>query len=287
MPFGRYRLIHETRRVSMMPFVSRLSHDFGGLAFVCDPRDSVAREACYSGSYEPQETQIASRLLRMGDVFVDVGANWGYFTLVAAAAVGPAGRVRAFEPEPRLFELLRRNLELNGLRWAQACRIAIAEHAGRLPFAAFAAESGNWGVSHAVTSDAPSDFHVEAAPLDDVLDEAGISSVRLTKIDVEGGEAAVLAGMRRGLESGRFQYVLLECHPQLLADRGCDESSVLQPLVVTGYRVWTVVHTPAVHRLAARNRLPATAMLRPYVHGAFAGAWPHLVAAAPGVPDIV
>jgi FkbM family methyltransferase len=286
MPVGRYRLIHESRRLALAPFVAHLSSDLGGLAFQCDPRDSVAREVCYTGFYEPQETQLASRILRAGDAFADVGANWGYFTLAAARCVGPAGRVLAFEPEPRLFELLRHNLALNGFDFVDARHAAIADRRTSLPFSAFVAAGDNWGLSHAAVPGEKADFHIETVALDDVLDESRIERVRLTKIDVEGGELAVLAGMRRGLHAGRYSYVMLECHPALLASRGQTEDDVLRPLIDAGYRLWTIPHSPQLHRRAARQRLAVQDLLRPYVAGSFAHEWPHLLACAPGAPDL-
>jgi FkbM family methyltransferase len=285
LPIGRYRLIYESRRFPTAPFVAHLSPRLGALAFHCDPRDSVAREVCYTGLYEPQETQLASRLVRAGDVFVDVGANWGYFALAAAHWVGPSGRVLAFEPEPRLFDLLSANLRINGLAWVEAHRRAVAAERGTLRFSAFVTGSDNWGRSHSVASGAAADFESDAVALDDVLDDAGIDRVQLTKIDVEGGEIDVLTGMRRGLQSGRYRYLLVECHPDLLAQRGHDEAAALRPLVEAGYRLWAIVHTPHVHRLAARKLLPAAALLRPYVPGSFQGDWPHLLAAAPGAAE--
>jgi len=286
MPVGRYRLIHESRRVALAPFVAHLSSELGGLAFHCDPRDSVAREVCYTGVYEPQETQLASRLLRAGDVFADVGANWGYFTLAASRRVGPTGRVLAFEPEPRLFDLLRHNLSLNGLDFVDVRRVAIADRRTSLPFTAFVAGGDNWGLSRATVSGEKADFHVETAALDDVLDESQIARVRLTKIDVEGGELAVLAGMRRGLHAGRYPYVMLECHPALLAARGHNEEDVLRPLIDAGYRLWTIRHSPQLHRRAARTHLGVRDLLRPYVPGSFVHEWPHLLACAPEAPDL-
>ena len=285
LPMGRYRLIHESRRFGIAPFVAHLSPELGGLAFHCDPRDSVAREACYTGLYEPQETQLVSRLLHPGDVFVDVGANWGYFTLAAAHRVGKAGRVVAFEPEPRLFDLLTANVALNQLTSVDTHRLAVAESRGSLSFEAFSADSDNWGQSRAVTAGADADFHADAVALDDVLDDEDIARVQVTKIDVEGGEAEVLAGMERGLHRGRYRYLLVECHPALLAQRGHDETDTLRPLTEAGYRLWSILHRPDVHRLAAKRRLPAGDLLRPYVAGSFDGAWPHVLAAAPGTPD--
>ena len=285
MPLGRYRLIYESRRFATAPFMARLAPDLGALAFQCDLRDSVAREVCYTGRYEPQETQLASRLLRRGDVFVDVGANWGYFTLAAAHWDGDSGRVLAFEPEPRLFKLLRMNLEANALRQVVPRRLAIADGAGRIPFTAFAASGDNWGQTHTVDTGTTPDFVADAAALDDVLDAKVIDRVALTKIDVEGGEAAALAGMQRGLRAGRYAYILIECHPLLLRRRGHGEQDTLRPLLDARYRLWTIPHTPQLHRLAARRQLSTCELLRAYVPGAFDASWPHLLAAAPGAPD--
>jgi len=286
MPAGRYRLIHESRRLAIAPFVAHLSPDLGGLAFHCDPRDSLAREVCYTGLYEPQETQLASRIVTRGDVVVDVGANWGYFTLAASHWTGVSGRVLAFEPEARLFELLQRNVALNGLRHVEAHQVAVAEQRGSVPFTAFIDTSDNWGLSRMACPDAAADFLADSVALDDVIDASAIERVQLTKIDVEGSEAAVLAGMRRGLHARRYRYILIECHPALLAQRGHREEDTLAPIVDAGYRVSTIVHTPQLHILATRKRLPAAQLLRPYVHDAFAADWPHLLAAAPGAPDL-
>ena len=285
MPFGRYWLVDQLRRFVVPPFMMRLPPELGGFAFHCDQRDSVSREVCFTGCYEPQETQLASRLLHAGDVFVDVGANWGYFTLAGAHWVGAGGRVIAFEPEPRLFALLTSNLTVNGLDFVRAYPTAAAAGPGRLRFQAFQADSGNWGQSRSIAGDSPADFDCETVSLDDALDAAGIGTIQLTKIDVEGGEADVLTGMARGLAQGRYRYVLMECHPELLAERGLTEGDCLARLLDAGYRAWLVMRTPALHRRAARESLPAGELMRPYRAGDPLGPWPHVLAAAPGAPD--
>jgi FkbM family methyltransferase len=285
LPFGRYWVMHQLRRFAIPPFVMRLPPDLGGFAFQCDQRDSVSREVCFTGRYEPQETQLASRILRAGDTFVDVGANWGYFTLAAAHWVGAGGRVLAFEPEPRLFEMLTSNLEANGLAFVRAHRVAAAAGPGRLGFTAFRADGGNWGRSRSVAAGGRPDFDCETVGLDDALDAAGIGRVQLTKIDVEGGEAAVLDGMGRGLADGRYRYVFVECHRALLRERGLTEADCVARLLDAGYRAWIVTHTPALHRRAARHSLPALELMRPYRPGDPVGEWPHVVAAAPAAPD--
>src|SRR3989442_13351056 len=81
-----------TRRVD--PFWMHLPPDVGELAYACDLRDGLMREVYLTGRYEPQETALLRHLLRPGMTLVDVGANWGYFTLVGAHLVGASGCVR-------------------------------------------------------------------------------------------------------------------------------------------------------------------------------------------------
>lgn len=283
-PAGRYRAAHALGRFADAPFLMPLPASLGGYTFHCDLRDTVAREACFTGRYEPQETQIAARVLRSGMTAVDVGANWGYFTLAAAHWVGTAGRVVAFEPEPRLFAMLAANLSRNDLRQVTARQIAIAACAGRLKLRAFDPIEGNWGTSH--LNDA-GEIECDAAALDDRLDRERVDTVDLLKIDVEGAEADVLRGMSRGLAARRYRHVLLECHPHALDARSQTVADCIDPLVKAGYRAHVIAHTPDVHRRAAVRTLPTNELLLPYIPGArLPGAWPHFFLTAPGVPDL-
>ena len=74
---------------------------------------AVSNHLFVAHTWEPEETSLISNRLKPGDVFVDVGANLGYFTLIASDAVGPAGKVFAFEPAPHNFSLLEKNVRAN------------------------------------------------------------------------------------------------------------------------------------------------------------------------------
>ena len=114
-PRGRYLAANWFGRRAVEPFWGRLPHDLGGLLFRCDLRDHIMREVCFTGGYEPQETALLKMMLRPGMTFVDVGANWGYFSLAAAHLVGLAGRVVSVEADPRACRTLRANFARNGL----------------------------------------------------------------------------------------------------------------------------------------------------------------------------
>ena len=87
-----------------------------------------------TGRYEPQETLILGHLLRPRDVFVDVGANWGYFTLLGAHLVGPHGRVLGVEADPHACRALERNIARNRLQRVDIVHAAASDARGRLSF---------------------------------------------------------------------------------------------------------------------------------------------------------
>jgi len=282
LPFGRYQAANALARFAGPPFLAQLPSDLGRSSFVCDLRDTISREVCFTGRYEPQETQLALRLLAPGATVADVGANWGYFTLVCAYRVGPTGRVLALEPHPRLVSMLGENVTANRLPQVDVIRAAAGAAPGTMAFVGFDERGGNSGVSRAVRGTERADFESPVAALDTLLDERGVGRVDLVKLDIEGGENAALRGMSRGLADRRYRFVLLECHPQELAHAGASVDECLSSLVRAGYRGWRIDHSPSMHRRAAVQRVPTAELLVP-VEDAHGGAdvWPHFLWAAP------
>ena len=78
--------------------------------------------------------QYLASTLETGQVFLDIGANIGFYTLFAAQRVGPTGRVFSFEPDPMTFESLRKSVERNGFDWAKCVNAALSNRAGEIPF---------------------------------------------------------------------------------------------------------------------------------------------------------
>src|SRR4051794_8745326 len=171
LPMAKYRAMNWLARRPAAPFVARLPGSARGLRFECDLRNVLAREVFFTGRYEPQETALVPRLLGPGGTFVDVGAHWGYFSLLAAGRIGPAGRIVAVEADPRIHRILARNLALNGLDpdRAEAVLAAAAAAPGVARLAGFDDRQDNWGTSRlldpgtAAPGAAPA-FDVAAAP---------------------------------------------------------------------------------------------------------------------------
>jgi FkbM family methyltransferase len=273
LPRGRYRWLgsmpHRGR------FVAQLARDIGGARFMCDLSDLIAHEAYFTGIYEPPVTRVVQRHLADGAMFVDAGANWGYFTLLGASAVGTGGRVLALEPDPRMFEALEGNLRLNGFDQVTATAAAAASHEGRARLTGFDPHDLNRGVSRlGGDTGAGPVFDVACVTIDAVT--ADFPDVALVKIDVEGAEDLVLNGMQDGLASGRYRAIVLELHPDLLRARGIEPDACLARLTDAGYDGRTIDVSPATYRRALDSRVPTDALLRP-LDCWRETPWPHLL----------
>ena len=280
LPAGRFRAAALIAKGTYEPFVARMAPDHGGARFWCDLADGIARDVCLVGHYEPQVSRVVTQLLSPGMTVVDAGANWGYFTLLAASLVGPAGRVLAFEPDPRVFDLLQRNLSLNAFAHVTALPLAASRSTTTLVLDGYAENASNRGVSRVREGGSASatSFLVHAARMDDVLEQREIRAVDLIKIDVEGAEDAVLDGMRAGLAAGRYRRILIELHPALLAERGQSPDQCCQMLRDAGYIGWAFDHSPeAVRRAAYAGSMTMSDLLHRTDHVPSSDPWPHML----------
>lgn len=254
------------------------------MRFWCDLRNSLAREVFFLGSYEPQETLLLPALLREGDTCVDVGAHWGYFSLIAAARVGASGQVIAVEADPRVFATLQRTLSLNPGLNVEALNVAAAAEPGTLILNGYDERGDNWGISSVATSQGGAAFEVRAETLDDLLDRSGVTEVGLLKMDIEGAEVLALRGCERLLRERRIRSLLLELHPPQIAALQSTVQEVIGGLRKNGFRLWAVDHSLQTTRDAAYGRLrEASALLKPLEDGVL-DSWPHVLASREALP---
>ena len=154
----------------------------------------------YAGLYDFQDMAFLLHLLRPGDLFVDVGANMGSYSVLASAVC--RARSISYEPVPATFRRLLANRDLNDLAGLVDCRpCAVGAAPGIL-----AMTSGLDATNHVVPDEDPYAVKVPVAALDDDLPEAPV----LLKIDVEGFETEVLGGARRCLDDLRLKAVIIE-----------------------------------------------------------------------------
>jgi FkbM family methyltransferase len=217
--------VRERCRAVPLDATTLLCRVLGRYKMLVDSRDrGLAPHLLLDGFWEFWCTRFMLARIARGAVAWDVGANLGYFTLLMADLVGPAGRVVAVEPNPRLATLLERSLELNGFHARTALHQAAAtQRATTLRFRGALEEPKN---GHVLAEDAPIDpalpeIRVPGVPLDELGERADF-----VKIDVEGAEAAVWGGMQRLLDRNPGVTVLLEFNGQ----RGADAAALLRDI---------------------------------------------------------
>jgi FkbM family methyltransferase len=161
------------------------------------------------GIYEMEIQQALARELKSGDTFYDIGANAGFFSLLAGRLVGPAGRVLAFEPLPENIESIREQFSLNSMRQCQLIPKAVADYSGSASLVL--ADNNSMGrIGDAGNMESGNVMTVETTTLDDFVASEAIPD--LIKVDVEGFEVEVLTGARGLLNSAHAPKLLIELH---------------------------------------------------------------------------
>jgi FkbM family methyltransferase len=178
--------------------------EIGGVPLIMDVTDFTCHRLYFHGEvYEPLTVKCVIDCLRPGGTFVDVGANHGYFTVLAARLVGPSGRVIAFEPNPPVLAQLQEHLRRNTLTNVTPEPLALSDTIGSLTFFVSSCPT-NSGLSSSVPEDDAFErgvldrnrtIQVSATTFDDWNRSQGVGRIDLMKIDVEGGESSVLRGM--------------------------------------------------------------------------------------------
>ncbi|MFA9444668.1 FkbM family methyltransferase [Egicoccus sp. AB-alg6-2] len=193
-----------------------------------------------------KELFLLRRLVRPGDVCIDVGAAGGAHLLVMARAAGPTGRVLGFEPRPGSLAVLRRLVRLARLAdRVELHQVALADEAGTLPLripvvptrAHFHGSAADRRSTAAFSRLPHREIEVPTARLDDVVETAGLARVDLIKCDVEGAELRVLAGAGHVLDTHR-PLVILEADDLHQAREDATGADVLAAVVTHGYRVY-------------------------------------------------
>ena len=213
-----------------------------GSRFRIDTYSLVQRYIYYFGIWEPHLTRWIQSRLKPGDVFVDIGANVGYFTLLASRLVGPEGRVLAIEASPEIHAQLQANVAGNDARNVRTVNVAVAEVPGELtlfPGDALTTTSPAW----AELKHLPRGPSVPALPLPDILEPSELGRVRFVKIDVEGGEWSVVQGMVGMLERlPPDAEVMVEVTPVAMQAHGKTMDDLVLAFAQRGFHAYRITN---------------------------------------------
>lgn len=182
-----------------------------GFLLRLDLSEPAQRKIYFFGDYdERHEITLLRRILLTGDIFWDIGANIGFYTLTASCLVGPEGRVVSFEPAAHAWESLTTNLSLNQTANVQPVQIALSDKSGQAVLYR-KADFADGGASLMPRVDYHRDTEeVTTITLDQFLAQSGSSPPIFMKIDVEGLEGNVLSGGEKILRGGQPPLILVE-----------------------------------------------------------------------------
>ena len=203
----------------------------GGAKFFVKTGETGLTGNIYTGLHEFHDMGFLLHYLRNEDLFVDVGANVGSYTILACATVGAAGI--AFEPIPSTFKRLENNIRLNQLEEKVKCvNKGVGAESGSI---AFTSNSDTTNHALATLERVEDGVNVDVVTLDAELEELLPS---LIKIDVEGFETQVLAGGHRTLEKKSLNAVIMELNGSG-KHYGYDESKILEVMLGFGFRSYS------------------------------------------------
>lgn len=199
--------------------------------------DPVSRmgQAILEGSYEEFESQLISDHLNPGQTFIDVGANEGFYSILAAQRVGATGRVFAIEPQSRLIPVIKKNAALNNLNNVSVIQVALNDGSTKNTriWLSPSTMTGSSSILSRYAIARPQT--VQCKTLTEIFDEHRIELAHFAKIDVEGFEGEVIEGALTLLKQHRIQYLYVDYHTSILFKSGIDPGTIHHKIQSCGY----------------------------------------------------
>ena len=224
----------------------RVMTDARGLRYELVSRTEIGQFIRHGGHFEHEEIDLLVEFARQGDQVLDVGANIGAFTAPLARAVAPGGTVHAFEPMDISRRRLARTLELNELSNVELNPVAVGAECADVELVAYGEGYESWASTvprrielGSTVMEPVERATVEATTIDAYCEQHAIERVSIVKIDVEGGEPAVLAGAGRLLAEGAIDVLLFELSDNTLPD-SVRPHEVVDQVTRQGYRTFVL-----------------------------------------------
>jgi len=191
--------------------------------------NQVERDLIRHGTRDPENIKNITSDLRPGDVFVDIGANCGLYSLYAARKIGETGRVIAIEPTAEIADRMRENIALNDFHNIEVVQAAAGDAPGTISIYVHA---DNWGQTSAAAQVGETAIEVPAVTIPDIVKQQGVSRIAALKADVEGYEDRAILPIIRELPKDVWpRRILLEVQHAYLWAEPC-----LRLLTEAGYR---------------------------------------------------
>lgn len=233
----------------------------GNKMYVDTSDTGIASSLLVGDIYEKVEVNLFKKLVSRGMVVVDIGANIGYYTLIAANLVGDKGKVFAFEPDPENYTLLVKNIEVNGYKNIISVQKAVSNKTGTTNFFLYEQNKGQ----HTIYE--PSSYWksivVESITLDDYFSEQQ-DSIDVIKMDIQGAEMLALLGMEKIIKQAPRLKIFTEFSPPKLKNCGSSPEEFLRKVTEYGFRLHLIndqnqlIEPIDIDRLIEIHTLPTT-----------------------------
>lgn len=203
-------------------------------------KDSVLSELIYNNRFENSELKFLKKYLKKNDQFVDIGANIGLFSLIAANCVKEGGSVISFEPTPRTFNRLVENVSLNKFLNVKCYPYALSERNGTVSFYLFPEGKDAWNTMSKPETGLFEEIKVESIAIDDFnfLNNNFLDKTTLIKIDVEGLEMSVFKGGGNFFSSKNAPTLMVEFCDLQAQNANCFCSDLYILLESYGYKLY-------------------------------------------------
>jgi FkbM family methyltransferase len=230
-----------------------------GLRILVDTRSiDVGIHLLTLGEWEPNYMALFDKLLKPGDTVLDIGANHGVYALHAALAVGPKGRVHAFEPNPRLARLVDYSLKLNGFGdYATLHPFGVSDTARSAKLLFSDAFSGGGAITNENSNANQQGVDCRLVALDELFSDTSIK-IDVIKMDVEGHEGLALRGMRDVLARSPNVKIMMEFGPEMMARAGLSAQEILSMLENLGFVMWVIGDQGKLHATTPSELLVST-----------------------------
>ncbi len=215
-----------------------------------DPLDCL--ELSRKGYYEYLITELIKDEVHRGDIVINAGANIGYHTLILSRLVGDVGKVYAFEPEPRNYQLLVQNINENGCSNVIAVAKALSN---KDEYTKLYVDSVNIGDNRLYASDDEREFvNVEAIRLDTYFNHMAYTrNANFIKMDIQGYEALALDGIAKIIKSNRYMKMVTEFWPNGIKMSGADPEVYLHNLESLGFEIYNI---DEIHNRIEKRSVP-------------------------------
>ncbi len=248
MRFNQYvpvrRVRNQVFRRIIIPLWPRVTDDLvlplpgTDMSVLADYGELLGFVLCSLGDYEREVHEFISANLKPGDTFIDIGAHFGFHSMYAARAIGPAGRLFAFEPGEYQRRYLNENIRRNNLKQVDVVVSLLGDRPGPARYAR--GPAGQAGMS-SIALGATEGVEMPMTTLDQFCTERKITSIGGIKMDVEGAEHLVMLGARRVLKEVRPRFVLYECVDRNSAKYGHTAKETHDLLRAAGYRIHALI----------------------------------------------